>query len=134
LPVAALDAAATAASSKPFQVDVRAGAPLPIIRIDTRAPSRRAAAQLATATVSALKDAARAGAASTAFPDLPPQDVVGYDTGPVRSREIVNGPRRMMAAVVAILVFALWCSAVTLIAGLARARRMSRPPLASGAA
>jgi hypothetical protein len=131
LPVAAVDAAATAASSKRFQVDLFSASPLPIIRIDTRAPTAREAARLATVTSNLMKNAARAGAAAIGFPDPQPQDLVVRDVGPVRSREIVNGPRRVMAAVVAIVVFVLWCSAVTLIAGLARVRRTSRRALPS---
>ena len=60
LPVAALDAAATSAASKPFQVDFVAASPLPIIRIDTRAPSRSAAVRLAAVAANELTIAARA--------------------------------------------------------------------------
>jgi hypothetical protein len=132
--VAAVDAAATAASSRPFQVDLFAASPLPIIRIDTRAPTRRDAARLATVTANLLKTAARAAAASPGFPDLQPQDLAVHDVGPVRSRDVVNGPRRVMTAAVAIVVFVLWCSGVTLIAGLARVRRMSARALPSASA
>jgi hypothetical protein len=134
LPVAALEAAATAASSKPFQVDVLAASPLPIIRIDARAPTRRDAARLVTVTANLIRVTARAGAAAPGFPDLQPQDLAVRDTGPVRSRDIVNGPRRAMAAAVAFVVFVFWCSVVTLVAGLARVRRTSRPPLPSATA
>jgi hypothetical protein len=127
LPVAALDAAATSASTKPFQVNLTAASPLRIIRIDVRGPSRSEAARLATVTANVVKRAARAPVTTPGFPDLQPQDLVVRDVGPVGSRDIVNGPRRMTAAVAASVVFVLWCSAVTLIAGLARARRAARP-------
>lgn len=134
LPVVALDAAASVAATKPFQVDLTAATPLPIIRIDTRAPDARSAVRLARTTSTSLKRAARAGAASPGFPDLLPQDLVVRDVGAVRSREIVNGPRRAKAAAAVIFVFALWCGAVTLCAGLARARRPPPPALPSATA
>jgi hypothetical protein len=130
LPVKALDAAAASAARKPLQLSIDELRQLPIVRIDARAPSRRTAARLVTVASTVLADAVRAPAASATVHPVDLQDLVAHELGPVRSRAIVNGPRRVMAAGMAIAVFVLWCSGVMLISGLARARRRARgvPP------
>jgi hypothetical protein len=117
LPQAALDAAA--AVPEPYQVSIGAASPLPIVAIDTRAPSREMAARLATVAAEALKTTF----AGEAAPDT--QQFVVDDVGPVQAREIVNPPRKMTAVIVVFVFFAFWCTCITLLAGFARPRRGS---------
>ena len=114
LPEHALDIAS--AVSEPYQLAIQAASGLPIVAIDAGAPSRAEAAKLAMVAAEALKaEAAESASAVDGF-------VVG-DVGPVRSRAIVDGSRRMMAAIVVVVVFGFSCVCITLVAGLARARR-----------
>jgi hypothetical protein len=116
LPRAALDLAA--AVPQPYEVAIQARRLLPIIGIDARAPSREEAARLATSAAEAL--GARA-ASDTGYV----QKLVIQPLGPVRAKEIVNGPRRMVAAIASALLFAAWCACLALVDGLSRRRRQS---------
>jgi hypothetical protein len=123
LPVKALDAAATSASTKPLQLSISDVRPLPMIRIDARAPNRSTAARLVAVASHLLSDEAPAPVGSPAARGVYLQPLVARELGPVKSRDIAAGARRSMAAAVAVVVFALWCSAVAVVSSLARARR-----------
>lgn len=112
LPRHALDVAAVVA--EPYRVEIQAVSPLPIIGIDARAPSRQQAARLVTIGAVALKAAAASELTSEG------ERLVVGDVGPVRAREVVEGPRRMVALVIAVFVFGLWCGCITLVAGVSR--------------
>jgi len=114
LPRHALDVAS--AVPEPYELSIRAIYPLPIVAIDARAPSGAQAAKLATAAAAALKAAAPSEFAHEA------DRFVVEDVGPVRSHEVVDGPRRMFAVIVALVVFGLWCACITIIVGVSRAR------------
>lgn len=116
LSVRALEAAAV--TPERYVVAIQDPDTLPIISIDTSAPSREEAARLATAASDALKQAADAYPSS---PDL--QDFVIDSVGPVRAREIADGPGKAMAAAVALVIVGLWCAGILLGSGLMRARR-----------
>jgi hypothetical protein len=126
LPKTALETAATV--PQPYQLAIQAALPLPIILIDARAPSAQRAAQLASTAADALK----AEFAVESTPET--QKFVVEDVGPARSREIVNSPRRMMAAAVVFIAFVMWCTSITLFAGLSRARRRTRARMRPGSA
>jgi hypothetical protein len=114
LPRHALDVAS--AVPEPYALLIRAINPLPIIAIDARAPSGPQAAKLATAAATALKAAAPSEFAHEA------DRFVVNEVAPVRSHEVVDGPRRMIAVIIALAVFGLWCACITLVAGVSRAR------------
>ena len=116
LPRAALDAAAV--TPQPYEVAIQARTLLPIIGIDARAPSRDEAARLATSAAEALGGRA---ASNTGYV----QKLVIEPIGPAHAKEIVNGPRRMIAVIVAALLFGFWCACIALIDGLSRRRRHS---------
>ena len=114
LPQHALDAAGVL--TQPYQLSIQAAPLLPIINIDAQAPSKADAARLATAAA----DAFRTEAAKGTEPDA---RFVVDDVGPVHAKAIINGPRRSMAGAAAVLFFAAWCSAITVVAAAWRARR-----------
>jgi hypothetical protein len=119
LPAHALDAAA--ASPVRYQLAIQAASGLPIVGIDARAPTRAEAARLATEAVRALQARAKE--------DRPTNDTQDFSVEPVgavNGREIVDKPRKVMAAAGVVVVFGLWCTAVTFVAGVARARGRRR--------
>jgi len=109
------------ASSEPYELAIQSVAKLPIITIDARAPTRAKAARLATRGAEAVK-------AKADEPTVPGGKFVVEKISPVRTREISSGPRKAIAAAVAIGVLALWCAAITLFAGLRDRRRAARDP------
>lgn len=82
---------------------------LPIVSLDARAPSRRAAVRLAEAAARTLRAAASSSAAG---PEM--QGLVAESVGPVQTTRIVDGPRRAASLGIFIFVFVLWCGAVAL--------------------
>ena len=109
------------AVSEPYELAIQAVATLPIITIDARAPTRAKAAKLASQGAEAVK-------AKADEPTVPGGRFVVEKISPIRTREIVNGPRKAMVAAVTVIVFTLWCAAITLIAGLQDRRRAGRGP------
>ena len=112
---AAVDAAA-ADSPEPYHVEIQAASPLPMIGIDVRAPDRDAAGRLAEAAAAAMSASSTSEAASA------PQKYVVDSVGSPKARAISDGPRRVMAPLVALVVAGLWCACIILFDGL-RARR-----------
>jgi hypothetical protein len=117
LPRAGLEAAA--AVPEPYQLAIRPATLLPIVGINSRAPSRAEAARLATVAADAL------GSSSATDVTADVQELVVNDVGPVHTREVVNGPRPTIAVVAAVFFFGLWCASIALAALLSRRRRVS---------
>lgn len=113
LPRHALEAAS--AVSEPYELAIQVVPPLPILTIDARAPSRAQAAKLAASGAEAVK-------AKSDELTVPGGKFLVGQISPIRTREIVNGPRKAIAAAITVILFLVWCSAITLIAGLARRR------------
>lgn len=126
-PLSRRAAEAGAVTSEPYVVAIQAAEPLPIIRIDTTAPSRVDAVRLAQAAGAALK------AAAAAHVDTP--ELLGFvveDVGPVRGRTIADGPRRVMAGVLALVLFGLWCVGLLVVSAVSDARRRVPAPRRAG--
>lgn len=119
LPTHSLAAAHTA--PEPYEIAVQGVPALPIVAIDARAPTTAAAAKLARAAATAIKESAteHAGVDGTL-------DYTVEDMGPVKAREVVNRPRRAVGLAATIVVFGSWCFLLVLIASARRAMRPSR--------
>jgi hypothetical protein len=98
-----------------------AGDELPIIQIEAQAPNAPDAAKLAEAAVSGLRDFLNSKAALQRVPDAKRLQVNGL--GAPQARDVVRGPRKLMALVVAIIVFLAGCAAIVMSSTLARAWR-----------
>jgi hypothetical protein len=107
---------AATAVDEPYQLAIQGAPLLPIIGIDATAPNRAEAARLLTAAANALK-------AESAVDAAPGNQFVVEDIGPVRARKVVTGPGRIIAVLVAVVAFGVWCTCITVFAGVARARR-----------
>jgi hypothetical protein len=90
-----------------------------IISIDTRAPDRAAAARLVTATVDGLRALASAPSEGAELQTLAVESM-----GPVTTREVVSGSRRLARMGIFGAAFCLWCVGIALAVGI---RRLSRP-------
>ena len=116
LPEKALDAAAS--TTEPYVLSIDAPLPLPIIEVDASAPTRDEAARLAQAAVTVM-EADAPGA--TSDPEIQPYVV--ESAGPVHSAAIVDGPRKLVGAVIAVFLFALWCAVLAIVPAVRRALR-----------
>ena len=83
---------------------------LPIISLKGEAPDREASVRLVEAAVSALIDA---GTPARVEPGI--QGLSVESLGPVRSKSVVEKPKPLLGAAVAIVLFGLWCAAVVFI-------------------
>jgi hypothetical protein len=117
LPVHAIKAAT--GGPEPYQLVVSYASYLPIMGLDASAPTKAEAARVANAAADAL----RAEAATDRAPD---SRFVVDDMGPVQAKQIVNHPRKIIAPLVTMVVFLMWCSALTVFAAVARRRRHRR--------
>jgi len=116
-PAARRAAEAGAITTQPYVVAIQADGPLPIIDIDATAPTPGDAARLATAATDAIRGVAAAHedtADTLAF--------VVDDAGAMKTKAITNGPRRGLAAALAIVFFAMWCAGVIVVSHLAARR------------
>jgi hypothetical protein len=98
-----------------------AGDELPIIQIEAQAADARAAARLAAAAVSGLRDYLNTKAALQRVPDAKRLQVDGL--GAPQARDVTRGPRRLYALIAAIFVFAAGCAAIVGLSALAGAWR-----------
>lgn len=117
-PLARRASEAAAVTTQPYVVAIQADGPLPIIDVDATAPSRGDAARLATAATDAIRQIAAAHrdtAELLAF--------VVDDAGAMKTKAITNGPRRGLAAGLALVFLALWCAGVIVVSHLAARRR-----------
>ena len=114
--------ATAATGSTPYVVDVIADDVTPIISIAAYAPDRARAGRLAAAAGGALRSllVTEDGTRSRGF--------VLETFSPVRTRQIPGAAthRRVLMAGGAIVVFALWCSCIVIIAGISRRTRRER--------
>jgi hypothetical protein len=115
LPKRALDAAAVI--PEPYELAIQAVTPLPIVAIDARAPRPAEAVKLAGIAAREVKTFATE-------PTTPGGQFVVEQISPVRAKEVINGPRKVMTVGVAMLFFGMWCAGITLIAGLRHRRRV----------
>ena len=114
LPDQALTVAATL--TEPYQLAIQSVPGLPMIAIDSGAPTRAEAARLAARAADALK--AEAAPSATAVDGFVVEPV-----GPVRARGLTTGPERKMAVIVTVVVFGFGCTGIVLVASLSRVRR-----------
>lgn len=121
LPLQALEAAAT--TSEPYVVAVQGAPTLPIIAIDATAPTTPRAAKLASVAADALKAAAAA--------DRSKRGVLRYTVepmGPVKARQVVNRPRKLVGLGASAVVFGVWCFLLVVLIGARRVIRSWRVP------
>jgi hypothetical protein len=104
----------------PYLVTVSEGPSLPILSVLATAPEEKAAARLAGAATATLASLARE--APTAGGDLKVERLGEEQTG-----SKVVGARKSKAAIAALLVFILWCTAVVVLDGFLRRRRSPSP-------
>jgi hypothetical protein len=83
---------------------------IPIIAVETQAPTAAAAARLANASIEILKQRLSSEATSDAVPDA--RRVVVRQLGPARSATEVRGPGKAAAIIAAIFVFLLGCALI----------------------
>ena len=124
-PAARRAAEAGAITTQPYVVAIQADGPLPIIDIDATAPTPGDAARLATAATDAIRAVASAHedtAETLAF--------VVDDAGAMKTKAITNGPRRGLAAALAIVFFAMWCAGVIVVSHLTGRRATGAAPFA----
>lgn len=107
----------------PYAVTVRTDTSLSVVTIEAAAPTRGAAARLARAATETL-----AATAAAVAPDRG-RALLAEPLGRVRSLQLVesSGSTALIAVMLAIAVFSLWCSAVVVRAGLARFWRAGGP-------
>jgi hypothetical protein len=101
LPTAAIQAATQ--TTEPYVLTVYTDDVEPIISIEAAAPNRGAATQLARAAVSTLQ----LGTPTRSTHSL--QGMTVAQIGSINARELPGSTGRMKMAIVAIVVFALWC-------------------------
>jgi hypothetical protein len=111
---------AEAETAEPYLVAVGVDERLPLISVATRAPDRPAAARLAKVTTEALMTAAFAPSDTVA-----PQRLVVETIGNPRTKEVVDGPRRLVAVVIFAVLLSLWCVGIALVS---RIRDALQPP------
>jgi hypothetical protein len=97
------------------------GEELPIIQIEAQAGDAAAAAKLAAAAVTGLRDYLNSKAALQRVPDAKRLQVNGL--GAPQARDVIRGPRRLFALIAAIAVFAAGCAAIVGVSSLAGAWR-----------
>jgi len=108
---------------QPYAITVITDGAVPIITLAATAPSARLAARLARAGSAALDAVAVASAPSAA------RSLAIKPLGRVRAIELQRSARRgpLMGVAAAIAILGLWCCAVVVVSGLARAWRAATP-------
>jgi hypothetical protein len=97
------------------------GDQLPIIEVDAQAGDARAAARLAGAAVTGLRDYLDSKAALQRIRDAQRLQVTGL--GAPQARDVVRGPGGLLALAAAIFVFLAGCATILVVTALARAWR-----------
>jgi hypothetical protein len=116
---ATLDASDRRASV--LNLSVRESAP--IITVAARAPSRAAASRLASSTVQQLEEYLGSVASGDRVPDR--RRLVVEPLGPAHSDVETQGPGRLLAVGVSVMLFLLWCGAILAVDGFARGWRQA---------
>jgi hypothetical protein len=94
---------------------------LPIISIDAQAPTAAAAARLANAATTGLRDYLRSVAGAQNLPAG--RQIVVSGLGPAQAADQVRGPRKLFAIAAFVFVFGFACFAIIMITGIARGWR-----------
>jgi hypothetical protein len=94
---------------------------LPIISIDAQAPTAAAAARLANAATTGLRDYLRSVAGAQNLPAG--RQIVVSGLGGAQAADQVRGPRKLFAIAAFIFVFGFACFAIIMISGIARGWR-----------
>jgi hypothetical protein len=112
------DASVAAATPTAYTLTVSAAVALPIVTIDARAPDARTAARLVQAAAGAMQSLAASRAPSAR------RALVVRPLEPVRAAVVVStGRRKIMALVLSVLIFTLWCGGIVIASGVKRAFR-----------
>lgn len=106
-----------------YVLTVRPDEALPFIKINAHAPDARQAAVLANAAMDALEGYLDSKAAAERVPNA--RRLVVSRLGPARSGEVVRGPRRLIALLVAVFFFFAACAATVVGFELARRWRLA---------
>jgi hypothetical protein len=117
LPVAATDAAGLI--HEPYMLSVTSEGNIPIISLTTTGPDALRAAKVANAGVAAITGL-------IAGRSLGRPDIVVQRLGPARARTLVSGPKKAMAIGAALVVFAVWCTAIVFLSWFTGRRRRLR--------
>ena len=117
-------AAAAGTPARPYSVDVRVSPTLPILSIDAFAPDVRDATALAEAATTSFERLVADKSGGLTVKSLEPGRAV-HVAG-------AGGRGKLLGLAAALGVFVLWCCAVVLAAGLARAAR--KAPVTAGTA
>jgi hypothetical protein len=102
-------------------VENTAGDQLPIIEIEAQAANAQAAARLANAAVTGMRDYLDTKAALQQVPDAKRLQVSGL--GSPQARDVVRGPRDLFAVAAAVFVFLLGCATILGFSALVRGWR-----------
>jgi len=94
---------------------------LPIVSIDAQAPTAAAAARLANAATTGLRDYLRSVAGAQNLPAT--RQIVVSGLGGAQAADQVRGPRKLFAIAAFVFVFGFACFAIIMISGIARGWR-----------
>lgn len=115
-------AAAVAASGRKAQIiSIRTDASLPVISIDTQAPTAEAAIRLADGAAAGLKDYLKTVVESQKVPAS--RRLVLRQLGAPEIGISVRGPRKAYGAVLAVFLLLLFCAVIVILPGIVRALR-----------
>jgi hypothetical protein len=119
LAVAATEAAATAV--EPYVLTVTTQGQLPIISLTAGGPDAVGAAKVANSATASLGELIASRSAGR-------PDILVERLGPAMTKTLVDGPKKAVAGVAAIVVFSLWCFVIVVGGGLADRWRHRRSP------
>jgi hypothetical protein len=94
---------------------------LPIIEIETQAPTKEAAGRLANAAVDGLREFLDSKAAAEAVPNAERLRVNGL--GIAQAQLVTRGPRLLFSLIAMVFVFGAGCATILVLSGLIRALR-----------
>jgi capsular polysaccharide biosynthesis protein len=114
-------AAESAKSPEAYILTVRADAELPIIAIDAQAPNAEKARKLADAAISGVTKYLKTVAASQRIPSA--KQFVVRPLGSEVAAEALRGPRRLIGVALSFFLFIFLCTAIIVVAGIARGWR-----------
>jgi hypothetical protein len=114
---------AAAAPTGPYLLMASADGHIPIISLTASAPDNATALRLTAAATTSIRRIIKARSGTTAPLSAEP-------LGVPFSKAIVDGPHKSMGLGAALVFFIFWCSAITLISGLAARRRTRLPDAA----
>jgi hypothetical protein len=121
VPLAVKATEASRLTSEPYVLTVRATGDIPIIALKANAPDAAGAVRIVNAATASLNDLI--ASRSTTKPRLLVERL-GVPVG----RTVVTGSSKAVAFAAVLLTFLLWCSAIVIVAGVARRSRGRRSP------